>query len=284
MSIIRFGGLVGLACLLLVPTGHAQISSSSSFQLVDFVLDDGGGGTASASYAAAVSLGGRTGGQFTSANFKAGLGILETSDPQPTNAPVVFGITPDFGPKAGGTAITITGLNFDKFGAGPSVTVDVGGSSASGINVVSNTLITANAPAGAKGPQDLTVSSTHGTSFSPGAFIYTPAITTTPNSVQGGTVTIRNYGEVGNVFNTYVSDVTTSASTKFGTLLIGPFPVVLLLPVLPYSGPDGINEIVADVPIDPNLTGLTVYFQSLDISGFGPVTGELTNRSSTTFP
>jgi hypothetical protein len=284
MSLIRFGGLIGLACLLLVPAGRAQISTSSSYQLVDFVLDDGGGGTASVNYAAAVSLGGRTGGQFTSANFKAGLGILETSDPQPSNLPVVFGITPDFGPKAGGTAVTITGLNFDKFGAGPSVTVDVGGSSATGVNVASNTLITATVPAGAKGPQDLTVSSSFGSSFSPGAFIYTPAITTTPNSVQGGTVTIRNYGEVGNVFNTYISNVTTSANTKFGTLLIGPFPIYLVLPVLSYTGPDGINEIVADVPVDPALDGLTVYFQSLDISGFGPVTGELTNRSSTTFP
>jgi hypothetical protein len=284
MSIVRFGGMIGLACLLLVPCGHAQLSSSSSFTLVDFALDTGGGGTASLNYAAYVAIGAGTGGQFASANFNAGFGLLESSNPQPTNSPVVFGITPDFGPKAGGTSVTITGLNFDKFGAGPSVTVDVGGSRATSVNVASNTLLTANVPAGAKGPQDVTVVSNFGSSLSAGGFIYTPAITSTPNAVQGGTVTIRNYGEVGNVFNTYISDVTTTASTKFGTLLIGPFPIFLLLPVLPYSGPDGINEIVADVPVDPVLDGLTVYFQSLDITGFGPVTGELTNRSSTSFP
>jgi len=100
--------------------------------------------------------------------------------------------------------------------------------------------------------------------------------------IQGGTIEITNYGDVGEVFNTYVSDVTTTANTKFGTLLIGPNPVILLLQTLPYSGPDGINDLVFDVPVDANLSGLTVYFQTLDITGFGPITGELTNRSQTT--
>jgi hypothetical protein len=284
MSILRFGGWIGLACALLVPSGHAQLSSSSSFQLDDFTVDVGGGGTASLNYAAYVAIGAGTGGQFASPNFSAGFGLLESSDPHPTNAPVVFGITPDFGPKAGGTLVTITGLNFDKFGSSASLTVDVGGSRATLVNYGSNTLITANVPAGAKGPQDVTVATSYGSHLTAGGYVYTPAITTTANATQGGSVTIRNYGEVGNVFNTYISNVTTSANTKFGTLLIGPFPIFLLLPVLPYSGPDGISEIVADVPVDPALDGLTVYFQSLDITGFGPVTGELTNRSSTTFP
>src|SRR5262249_43712347 len=180
-----------------------------AFRFDGVVLDSGGGGTASLDYAVYVSLWDPTAGPLLSANFGAGLGFLEDSDPQPTNAPVVFGITPDFGPKAGGTSITATGLNCAKSGAGPSVTLDVGGSRATGVNVASNTLLTANVPAGAKGPQDVTVASSFGSSLSSGGFIYTPAITTTPNAVQGGTVTIRNYGEGGNVFNNYVSGVTT---------------------------------------------------------------------------
>jgi hypothetical protein len=284
MTKFRFGGLIGLACALLVPCGHAQLSSSPSFKLTDYVLDAGGGGSASSNFAAWMSIGSPSKGQLTSPRFAAGIGILETSDPQPTNGPVIFGITQPFGPKAGGNLVSISGLNFDKFGNGPTVTVDIGGNAATGVNVSSNTQLTATAPAGAKGPQDLTVTSSFGSNTAVGGYVYTPAVTATPFSVQGGTVELKNYGTVGQVFNTYISTATTSANTNYGTLLIGPFPLVQVLGSVPYFGPDGVTDIVFGVPHNPVLVGLTVYYQSLDITGVGPLTGELTNRASTTFP
>ena len=281
MIVIRISGLMVVACALLAPPVAAQVSSSPDYQLVDFVLDSGGGGASSPDYAAHVSLGDVSGGQLDSDRFNSGLGILETSDPEPTNSPVFFGITPDFGPKAGGTVVTVSGVNFDKFGTGPTVTLDVGGLLATGVTVLTDTQLQATVPAGAKGPASVTVTSALGSDSVADAYTYTPAVRTTPQATQGGSIQLRNYGPQGDLFNTYVSTVPTSGNTKYGTLLIG-LPLFQLLPTLPYPGPDGISSLQLDVPHDPVLMGLTVYFQSLDIQGFGPLVGELTNRSSTT--
>ncbi|HTE06701.1 MAG TPA: IPT/TIG domain-containing protein [Planctomycetota bacterium] len=284
MSVIRHAGWLVALGVLLAPDSQAQISTSPGFQLVDFVFDSGGGGSASLGYAAHASLGASSGGKFGSAHKQAGLGILETSDPQPTNEPVVFALTPAFGPKAGGSVVTISGLNFDKFGVGPSVTVDIGGNAATSVNVISNTLLTAVVPAGISGPKAVTVSSSFGSNVQADGYVYTPAITTTANSAIGETFVMRNYGTPGHVYRTYVSTVPTSAATHFGTLLIGPFPLVQLLPQLPYPGPDGISTFTLVVPFNPVLVGLTIWFQSLDISQLSPLAGELTNASTTSFP
>lgn len=283
MKGIRFGGLLGAACLLLVPCGRAQLATSPAYELVDFALDAGGGGTASANFAAWISLGASSEGELSSPSFAAGLGILQTCDPQPTNAPVIFGLTPAFGPKAGGNAFTISGLNFDKFGTGPTLTVDIGGNAATGVSVVSSTELGATAPAGAKGPQDVTVTTALGADTAAGAYVYTPAVTATPFSSPAGTIELVNYGALGHVFHSYVSPFTTSANTKFGTLLIGPAPLLQILGSVPYAGPDGITALSLPVPDEPVLVGLTVYFQSLDITSLGPLTGEFTNRAPTTF-
>jgi hypothetical protein len=283
MSIIRLAGLlVGLGTLL-APASQAQLSTSPGFQLVDFTFDAGGGGSSSLGFAAHASLGATSGGEFGSPRYKSGLGLLETSDPQPTNEPVVFAVTPAFGPKAGGSVVTISGLNFDKFGVGPSVTVDIGGNAAGSVTVLSNTQLTAVVPAGISGPSTVTVTSALGSNSSAGAWVYTPAVITTPNSAIGQTFVMQNYGEVGNVFRTYVSTTQTFANTQYGTLLIGPFPLVQLLPALPYPGPDGISTFTITVPNSPVLAGLTIWFQSLDISQLSPLAGVLTNASSTTF-
>ncbi|MHB8264060.1 MAG: PKD domain-containing protein [Acidimicrobiales bacterium] len=61
----------------------------------------------------------------------------------PAVGPVASGISPDFGPMAGGTAVTITGSGF-----APGATVNFGSGSASGVNVSSPSEITAVSPAG----------------------------------------------------------------------------------------------------------------------------------------
>jgi hypothetical protein len=66
--------------------------------------------------------------------------------------PTVTGVSPSSGPTAGGTAITITGTNFDA-----TATVAVGGAAATGVNVVSATQINATTPAHAAGAADVVV-------------------------------------------------------------------------------------------------------------------------------
>jgi hypothetical protein len=68
-------------------------------------------------------------------------------------APTVTSITPNTGPAGGGTSVTITGTGFL-----PGATVSMGGTPATGVNVVSGTSITATAPAHAAGTVNVVVS------------------------------------------------------------------------------------------------------------------------------
>ena len=68
-------------------------------------------------------------------------------------APTVTSISPNSGPTAGGTAVTITGTGFFN-----PVTVTIGGAAATSPVAVNSTTVTAVTPAGAAGPADVVVS------------------------------------------------------------------------------------------------------------------------------
>ena len=67
-------------------------------------------------------------------------------------APTVTSITPNTGPAAGGTSVSIAGTGFL-----PGATVSIGGTAATGVTVVSGTSITATAPAHAAGTVSVVV-------------------------------------------------------------------------------------------------------------------------------
>jgi phosphodiesterase/alkaline phosphatase D-like protein len=121
--------------------------------------------------------------------------------------PTVTNVTPNAGPLAAGTSVTITGANFVA-----GATVKFGAASAAGVKVVSETSITAVAPAGT-GTVDVTVSTPGGTSAASAAdqFSYVPLPTVTkvsPNKgpTGGGTsVTITG------------ANFTANATVDFGT-------------------------------------------------------------------
>jgi len=85
-------------------------------------------------------------------------------------APAVSGIHPDFGPAAGGTAVVISGSNFQ---AGDSVTI--GGVAATGVNVTGPGTITAVTGAHVTGLVDVAVSGGGGTGTLAKSFFYSPA-------------------------------------------------------------------------------------------------------------
>jgi hypothetical protein len=70
----------------------------------------------------------------------------------PGPGPTVVSASPNTGPTAGGTAVTIAGANFLN-----GATVAFGGAAATGVTFVSNTLITATAPAHAAGAVPISV-------------------------------------------------------------------------------------------------------------------------------
>ncbi|WP_197081923.1 IPT/TIG domain-containing protein, partial [Silvibacterium bohemicum] len=66
--------------------------------------------------------------------------------------PTVSSVSPNNGPTAGGTAVTITGTNFAT-----GATVTIGGAAATSVVVVNSTTITATTPAGSAGASTVTV-------------------------------------------------------------------------------------------------------------------------------
>lgn len=83
--------------------------------------------------------------------------------------PTFVSIAPTSGTDAGGTAVTITGTEFQ-----PGATVTVGGAAATSVVIVSRTSITAVTPAGTAGARAVVVTNADGQSVTAaGAFTYT---------------------------------------------------------------------------------------------------------------
>ncbi|HNB60430.1 MAG TPA: IPT/TIG domain-containing protein [Phycisphaerales bacterium] len=246
-------------------------------------LGAAGGGTASANYVAYTTLGELSGGTYTATNSKADVGFLGAVDPDFPSGLLLFAVSPDYGPKVGGTSVTVTGFNFDKFGSGPSMVAFVGGVPASSVAVASNTTMTMTVPPGLIGPRSVAIANSIGAAFKADGFTYTPAIRTPGTVVRGGTLNITNYGALGDQYTTFVSTSTcTLAAPPYGTLLIGPFPFLQLIAPTAYPGPNGVAVNSFPVPNLPALANLTVHFQSVSLYASGPPPGLLTNASTTT--
>ncbi len=86
-------------------------------------------------------------------------------------APTVDSITPNVGPVEGGTAITISGTNFEPQGE-VSIAVQVGGRPLEGLVVVDATTITGTTPAGDPGAADVVVTTPFGEVTVAGGFTY----------------------------------------------------------------------------------------------------------------
>jgi len=106
-----------------------------------------------------------------------------------------------------------------------------------------------------------------------------PAIAASPCTPIGGTVRIDDYGPLGGVYVMAASTVATSIPLPFwGTLLIGPNPIVILAGPIFYPGSAGPSTTLLPIPPDPLLQGQSLHFQTL---AFGSPTDLLTNRAST---
>jgi len=83
-------------------------------------------------------------------------------------APTVASVSPNEGPTAGGTILTIEGSGF-----GPGTSATIGGAPCTEVSVISETAFTCVAPAGTVGAADLIVTTLGGSVTSTGAFTYT---------------------------------------------------------------------------------------------------------------
>jgi hypothetical protein len=135
-----------------------------------------------------------------------GRGTLESPSSSAAAVPTITKVSPNLGPTAGGTKVTITGTGFTAGAA-----VAFGSTAATSVTFVSATQLTAVAPAHAAGTIDVAVTTSAGTTahvlgdlFAYGA----PTVTSfTPTSgITGSSVTITGTGFV------------TGVKVKFGSL------------------------------------------------------------------
>ena len=181
--------------------------------------------------------------------------------------PTVTSVTPNNGPPAGGTSVTITGTNFSGATA-----VKFGGNAAGLFSVVSATQITATSPAGT-GTVDVTVTTPGGTSATGAAdqFSYESAPTVTavnPNtgSPGGGTsVTITG------------TNFTGATAVSFGGNAAGSFSVVSATQIT-ATAPAGTGTVDVRVttPGGTSATGAGdqfTYGSAPAVTGVSPNTG-----------
>ena len=140
-------------------------------------------------------------------------------------APTVSSVSPNSGPIAGGTAVTITGTNF---AAG--ATVKFGATAATNVVVVSSTSITATTPAGSAGAVTVTVTVNGQSGSLTNGFTYvvTPTVSSvSPNSgsTAGGTaVTITGTNFVAGATVTFGSAAATNVVVVNSTTITATTP------------------------------------------------------------
>ena len=148
-------------------------------------------------------------------------------------APTVTAVSPNYGPPAGGTSVTITGTGF----VGDS-TVSFGGTPATAVTVVSATQILATSPAGT-GTVDVTVSNGNGTSPTSVNDLFTYSLPTV-TSVN------LNYGSAGDTVTITGTNFVLGATVDFG-------------PGNPANSTvDSSTEITATVPTGTGTVDVTV--------------------------
>ena len=163
-------------------------------------------------------------------------------------APTVAAVTPNTGPTAGGTGVTITGANLTGATA-----VDFGTNAATSVVVVSGTSITATSPAGAAGVVDVTVTTPNGTSTTGAGdhFTYAAAPTVTAVSpatgpTAGGTgVTITGTNLTGATVVDFGSSPATSVHVVSSTSVTATSP----------AGPAGVVDVTVTTPGGTSTTG-----------------------------
>ncbi len=139
--------------------------------------------------------------------------------------PTVSNVTPNSGPAAGGTAVTITGTNF---AAGAAVTF--GGTAASNVVVVSGTQITATTPPGSAGAMTVmvTVNSQSGSLNNGYTYIVAPTVSSVSpltGSTTGGTaVTITGTNFAAGATVTFGGTAATNVVVVSGTQITATTP------------------------------------------------------------
>ncbi|MBK8975458.1 MAG: hypothetical protein IPM29_06000 [Planctomycetes bacterium] len=105
-----------------------------------------------------------------------------------------------------------------------------------------------------------------------------PGVASNPCRSLGDTLDIDDFGPAGASFVLFLSTAAQSLHwPPYGTLLIGPTPILPVTGVVPYPGTSGPHRVSLPIPNSPVLHGLSLHFQTLALLTAGP---QLTNRAT----
>jgi len=243
--------------------------------LMDTYVEQNGGISVSKGQTKSVTFIATTPGQFvwvcTQSNCGTGHSSMfgQMTVLQGNPAPTISNVSPNSGPPAGGTPVTISGTNF---GAG--ATVAFGGVAATNVNVVGATSITATTPAHNEGAVDVTVTNTDGqvaTATQGFTYVGLKIVSVSPNSgsTSGGTnATISGSAfqsgatvAFGGVAATNVNVV--NSTTIVATTPLGPISEQLQVDIV-VTNPDGTSA-----TLHP---GFTYSVPPLQVTSISPTT------------
>ncbi len=191
-------------------------------------------------------------------------------------SPSVTGVTPNSGPVAGGTSVTITGTNFAS-----GATVSFGGAVATNVTVVNATSIAATTPAHALGVVNVVVTNPGGLSGTgANAFTYTTTPTVTSaspatGSTSGGTaVTITGTNLVSGATVTFGGTAATNVSVVSATSITA---------TTPAHAAGAVNVVVTNPgSLSGTLTNGFTYTTTPTVTGVSPTVGPITGGTAIT--
>ncbi len=198
----------------------------------------------------------------------------------PQSLPTVSSLSPTSGPTSGGTTVTITGTGFST--APGTGAVKFGGTSAD-YDIISDTQITATAPAGAAGTVDITVTTPGGTSTTTAGDQFTYVALPTLSSVSpntgptaGGTsVTLTGTNFTGGTTSVSFGGTSGTITANTGTSLTVTAP----------AHAAGTVDITVTTPGGTSTTSANdryTYIAAPTISGITPNTGPTAGGTSVT--
>ena len=190
----------------------------------------------------------------------------------------IYGITPTAGPLVGGNLVTICGVNFNSGGA----SLTISGNSATNLTVLSDSLLTASAPAGLVGLAPVVVTTLGGPSNSL-SYTYSPVPIVSsilPNSgaLSGGPVTISGANFTG------VTAVTLCGAVRLPTTytLTNDNQILATLPQI-LSVSAGSYYVLVTTPGGNNTPSTSyVYYAPPVLTTLSPASGPITGLTSLT--